>query len=67
MPRFDGGAIDMRVLLRGLAQQVVKAMMDAEADQLCGGGANSRNGYRECGLIGACKAMLRNWRCSIYE
>lgn len=67
MPRFDGGAIDMRVLLRGLAQQVVKAMMDAEADQLCGGVANSRNGYRECGLIGACKAMLRNWRCSIYE
>lgn len=24
--------------------------MDAEADQLCGGGANSRNGYRERGL-----------------
>lgn len=24
--------------------------MDAEADQLCGGGANSQNGYRERGL-----------------
>ena len=67
MPRFDDGAIDMQELLRRLAEQVVDAVMDAEADQLCGGGANSRNGYRECGLIGACKAMLRNWRCSIYE
>lgn len=47
MPRFDGGAIDMQELLRRLAEQVVNAVMDAEADQLCGGGANSRNGYRE--------------------
>lgn len=41
MPRFDDGAIDMQELLRRLAEQVVNAMMDAEADQLCGGGANS--------------------------
>jgi len=47
MPRFDDGAIDMQELLRRLAKQVVNAVMDAEADQLCGGGANSRNGYRE--------------------
>ena len=47
MPRFDDGAIDMQELLRRLAEQVVNAVMDAEADQLCGGGANSRNGYRE--------------------
>lgn len=67
MPRFDDGAIDMQELLRRLAEQVVNAVMDAEADQLCGGGANSRNGYRERGLNGDCKAMLRNWRCSIYE
>ena len=44
MPRFDDGAIDMQELLRRLAEQVVNAVMDAEADQLCGGGANSRNG-----------------------
>ena len=50
MPRFDDGAIDMQELLRRLAEQVVNAVMDAEADQLCGGGANSRNGYRERGL-----------------
>lgn len=49
MPRFDDGAIDMQELLRRLAEQVVNAVMDAEADQLCGGGANSRNGYRERG------------------
>ena len=50
MLRFDDGAIDMQELLRRLAEQVVNAVMDAEADQLCGGGANSRNGYRERGL-----------------
>ena len=50
MPRFDDGAIDMQELLRSLAEQVVNAVMDAEADQLCGGGANSRNGYRERSL-----------------
>lgn len=45
MPRFDDGAIGMRALVRRLAEQVVNALMDAEADQLCGSGANSRNGY----------------------
>ncbi len=50
MPRFDDGAIDMQELLRRLAEQVVNAVMDAEADQLCGGGSNSRNGYRERSL-----------------
>ena len=47
MPRFDDGAIDMQELLRRLAEQVVNAAMDAEADQPCGSGTNSRNGYRE--------------------
>lgn len=47
MPRFDDGAIDMQELLRRLAEQVVNAVTDAEADQPCGGRANSRNGYRE--------------------
>ena len=30
VPRFDDGAIDMRELLRRLAEQVVNAVMDAE-------------------------------------
>ncbi len=50
MPRFDDDAIDMHDLLRRLAEQVVNSVMDAETDQLRGGGANSRNGYRERGL-----------------
>ena len=47
MPRFSDGAIDMRELLPRLAKQV------AEADQLSGGGANSRNGHRERSLAPA--------------
>lgn len=38
MPRFYDGAIDMRELLRRLAEQVVDAVMDAEADRPCGSG-----------------------------
>lgn len=50
MPRFDDGAIDIQELHRRLAEQVVNAVMDAEADQLYGSGSNSRNGYRERNL-----------------
>ena len=50
MPCFDDGAIDMQVVLRGLAAQVLNVVMEAEADLLCGGGVNSRNGYRERSL-----------------
>lgn len=38
MPRFNDRAIDIQGLLRRLAEQVVTAAMDAEADQLCGAG-----------------------------
>lgn len=41
MPWFDDGAIDMQELLRRFAEQVVNAVIGAEADRLCGGGANS--------------------------
>lgn len=37
-PRFDDGTIDMQELLRRCAEQVANDVMDAEADQLCGGG-----------------------------
>ena len=50
MPRFDDDVIDMWDLLRRLAEQFENAVMDAGADQLCGSGANSRNGYRERSL-----------------
>ena len=51
MPRFEDGSINLRELVRALAEDVVNAIMDAEADQLCAGGANSRNGYRERNLV----------------
>lgn len=51
MPRFEDGSINLRELMRRLAEDVVNAIMDAEADQLCAGGANSRNGYRERNLV----------------
>lgn len=46
IPRSADGMVDIQSLLRLLAEQVVNAIMDEEADQLCGDGANSRNGYR---------------------
>lgn len=56
-PRFDDGAIDMQVLLGCLAEQVVNAVMDVEADQRCIGGTNSRNIHREMALV-ACVGTL---------
>ena len=47
MPWFDGGAINMRDLLRRLAEQVMYDWLIAVVDQPCGGGTNSRNGNRE--------------------
>jgi transposase-like protein len=38
VPRINDGAIDMQELIRRLAEQVVNAIMDSEADQLCSGG-----------------------------
>ena len=46
IPRSTDGMVDIRSLLRLLDEQVVNAIMDEEADQLCGDGANSRNGHR---------------------
>ena len=50
MPKFEDGSVNLRELMRRIAEDVVNAIMDAEADQLRSGGANSRNGYRERNL-----------------
>lgn len=50
-PRFEDGSINLRELMRRLAEDVVNAIMGAEADQLRAGGANSRNGCREHNLV----------------
>ena len=51
MPRFEDGPVNPRELMRRIAEDAVSAIMDAEADQLCSGGANSCNGYRERNLV----------------
>ena len=48
MPRFEDGSVNPRELMRRIAEDVANAIMDAEADQLCAGGANIRNG---CGNV----------------
>ena len=35
MPRFEDGSVNLRELMRRIAEGVVNAIMDAEADQLC--------------------------------
>ena len=57
IPRSADGMVDIQSPLRLLAEQVVNAIMDEEADQLCGDGANSRNGYRIC-TLGTCAGTL---------
>lgn len=37
-------------MIKALVEDVASVIMDAGADQLCAGGANSRNGYRERSL-----------------
>lgn len=48
--------MDIQSLFMPLAVQVVTAIMDAEVDQLCGDGANNRNGNR--GRLVTCVGML---------
>ena len=47
MPRFGDVCINLRELLRQLAESVVNEITSAEADQPCGATKNSRNDYRE--------------------
>ena len=51
MPKFENGSVNLMELMRRIAEDVVSAIMDADADQLCAGGANSRNGYHERNLV----------------
>ena len=51
MPRFEDGPANLREPMRRIAEDAVSAIMDAEADQLCAGGANGRNGCRERDLV----------------
>lgn len=57
MPMFDDSAIDMKELLSRLAEQVANDVMDAEADQLCGGAG------RTAATAAANKAPPHAWAC----
>lgn len=51
MPRFEDGSVNLRELMRRIAEDVANAIIDAEADQLRAGGVNSRNGHPERNLV----------------
>ena len=50
MPRFSDGSVNLQELIRVMAESLVNAIMDAQADDMCEQG-NQRNGYRERGLV----------------
>ena len=59
----------MPALLRTLLEAALNEMMDEQADMACEGGANSRNGYRERGLVtpvGRITLRIPKLRCGTY-
>lgn len=53
IPTDGDGPADLRELALVLLETMVNSVMDAQADALCEGGANVRNGYRERELVTA--------------
>lgn len=69
MPATGGESFDLQALTRALVESALNAIMDEQAGMACEGGANSRNGYRERGLVTpADKITLRipKLRCGTY-
>lgn len=50
MPRFDDGMVNIRELIRTMAEAFVNEIMDAQAEDACADG-NQRNGYRDRALV----------------
>lgn len=50
MPRFDDGMVNIRELVRVMAESLVNEIMDVRAEDACADG-NQRNGYRERALV----------------
>lgn len=66
---MEGGALDTQKLVRALLESALNAIMDEQADMACEGGANSRNGYRERGLLtpaGKITLRIPKLRCGTY-
>lgn len=51
MPATGGESLDLQALTRALPESAINEIMDEQADMACEGGTNSRNGYRERGLV----------------
>ena len=45
MSRFEDRSINLRKLIRGLAEHAVNEITDVDPEQLRAAGANSRSGY----------------------
>lgn len=66
---MEDGELDMQKLIRILLESALNAVMDEQADMACEGGANSRNGYRERGLLtpaGKITLRIPKLRCGTY-
>ena len=50
IPRFDDGMVNIREIIRVMAESLVNEIMDAQAEDACADG-NQRNGYRERSLV----------------
>lgn len=69
MPATGGESLDLQALTRALLESALNAIMDEQADMACEGGANSRNGYRERGLVtpaGKITLRIPKLRCGTY-
>ena len=69
MPATEGGALDTPALIRALLEAALNEIMSEQADMACEGGANSRNGYRERGLLtpaGKITLRIPKLRCGTY-
>ena len=66
---MEDGPLDTQKLVRILLESALNAIMDEQADMACEGGANSRNGYRERGLLtpaGKITLRIPKLRCGTY-
>ena len=50
MPWFDDGFVDLRELIRIMAESLINEVMDVQAEEACAQG-NQRNGYRGRSLL----------------
>ena len=56
IPGFDDRMVNIRELIRIMAESLVNEIMDAQAEDACGEG-NQRNGYRERDLVASVGAI----------